>query len=37
MVLYHDATASSFVAKIRDEILAHFHAVAVKRHNIMQN
>jgi hypothetical protein len=28
-----DATASSFVAKVRGEVFAHFHAVAVKRHS----
>jgi hypothetical protein len=32
-----DATASSFVAKVRGEVFAHFHAVAVKRHNSMRN
>jgi hypothetical protein len=32
-----DATASSFIAKIHDEFLAHFHAVAVKRHSSMRN
>jgi hypothetical protein len=29
----HDATASSFVAKVRGEVFTHFHAVAVKRHS----
>jgi hypothetical protein len=33
----HDATASSFVAKVRGEVFAHFHAVAVKLHNSMRN
>jgi hypothetical protein len=28
-----DATASSFVAKVQDEVFAHFHAVTVKRHS----
>jgi hypothetical protein len=32
-----DATASSFVAKVRGEAFAHFHAVAVKRHNSVRN
>jgi hypothetical protein len=32
-----DATASSFVAKVRGEVFAHFQAVAVKRLSIMQN
>jgi hypothetical protein len=30
-------TASSFVAKIRVEVFAHFHTVVVKRHSIMRN
>jgi hypothetical protein len=32
-----DATASSFVARVRGEVFAHFHAVAVKRHSSMRN
>jgi hypothetical protein len=32
-----DATASSFVAKIRDKVFARFHAGAIKRYGIMQN
>jgi hypothetical protein len=32
-----DATASSFVAKVRGEVFAHFHTVAVKCHSIMRN
>jgi hypothetical protein len=35
MVCY-DATASSFVAKVLDEVFAHFHAVTVKRHSSMR-
>jgi hypothetical protein len=31
-----NATDSSFVAKVRGEILVHFHAVAVKRHSSMK-
>jgi hypothetical protein len=30
MVLYRDATASSFVAKVRGEAFGNLHAVAVK-------
>jgi hypothetical protein len=37
MVNCRDATASSFVAKVRGEVFAHFHAVAVKHHSSMQN
>jgi hypothetical protein len=33
----HDATASSFAAKVRGKVFSHYHAVAVKRHNSMQN
>jgi hypothetical protein len=33
----HFATASSFAAKVRDEVFAHFHAVAVKYHSSMRN
>jgi hypothetical protein len=29
MLRCRDATASSFVAKVRGEVFAHFHAVAV--------
>jgi hypothetical protein len=32
-----DATARSFVAKIRGEVFAYFHAFAMKRHSSMQN
>jgi hypothetical protein len=32
-----DAIASSLVAKVRCEVFAHLHAVAIKRHNSMQN
>jgi hypothetical protein len=32
-----DATASSFVAKVRGEVFAHFHAVVVKRHCSVRN
>jgi hypothetical protein len=32
-----DATASSFFAKVRGEVFAHFHAVTVKRHSSMRN
>jgi hypothetical protein len=37
MVCCRDATASSFVAKVWGEFFAHFHAVAVKYNNGMQN
>jgi hypothetical protein len=37
MVRCHDATTGSFVAKVREEVLAHFHAVTVKRHGSMWN
>jgi hypothetical protein len=37
MSCYRDATASSFVAKVRCEVFANFHAVAVKRHSSMRN
>jgi hypothetical protein len=33
----HDATVSSPVAKVRREVFAHFHAVAVRRHSSMRN
>jgi hypothetical protein len=33
----HDATASSFVTKVRDEVFAHFHTVAVKHNSSMWN
>jgi hypothetical protein len=36
-VLCRDSTASSSVAKVRGEVFAHFHAVAVKRHSSMRN
>jgi hypothetical protein len=29
----HDATSSSFVAKVRSEAFTHFHAVAIERHS----
>jgi hypothetical protein len=32
-----DATASSFVAKVRGEVFGHFHVVAVKHHSSMRN
>jgi hypothetical protein len=32
-----DATASSFVAKVCDEVLGHCHAVGVKRHTRMRH
>jgi hypothetical protein len=32
-----DATGSSFVAKVRGEVFAHVHAVAVRRHRSMWN
>jgi hypothetical protein len=32
----HDATDSSFIAKIRGEVFTYFHAVAVKHHSSMQ-
>jgi hypothetical protein len=37
MVRCRDAKANSFVAKFRGKVLAHFHAVAVKRHSSMLN
>jgi hypothetical protein len=36
-VCCHDATASSFVAKVRGEVFSHFHADAIKGHNNVQN
>jgi hypothetical protein len=36
-VLDGAATASSFVAKFRDEVFAHFHVVVVKRYSSMRN
>jgi hypothetical protein len=33
----HDATASTFVTKIRSEILTHFHAVVTECHSSMRN
>jgi hypothetical protein len=33
----HDATASSFVAKVQSKAFVHFHAVAVKHHKSVQN
>jgi hypothetical protein len=32
-----DATASSFIAEVRGEVFARFHAVALKRHSSMRN
>jgi hypothetical protein len=32
----HEAAASFFLAKVRGEVFAHFHAVAIKGHNSMQ-
>jgi hypothetical protein len=32
-----DATASSFVAEVRSEVVAHFHEVSVKRGSNMRN
>jgi hypothetical protein len=32
-----DATASSIAAKVRGEVFAYFHTVAVKCHSSMQN
>jgi hypothetical protein len=32
-----DATASSFVAEVRGEVFAHFHAAAVKHKSSMRN
>jgi hypothetical protein len=37
MVRYHDATASSSVAKVRGEDFTHFHAVTVKRQSSVRN
>jgi hypothetical protein len=36
-VRYRDARVSSFVAKVREEVFARFHAAAVKRHSRMWN
>jgi hypothetical protein len=33
----HDATASCFVAKVLEEVFAHFHAVTAKYHSCMRN
>jgi hypothetical protein len=33
----HDATASSFVTKVRDKVFSHFHALSVKHHSSMWN
>jgi hypothetical protein len=35
MVRWRDATASSFVAKVRGEVFAHFQAAAVGCHSSM--
>jgi hypothetical protein len=32
MMRYHDATASSFVAKVPGDVFTNFHLVAIKRH-----
>jgi hypothetical protein len=37
MVRCRDATASSFVAIFRGDVLAYFHAAAVKRHGTTWN
>jgi hypothetical protein len=37
MVHYCGATATSFVAKVRGKVIAHFHIVTVKRHSSMRN
>jgi hypothetical protein len=36
-VRYHDATASSFVSKVRDENFVQFHIVAMKPNSSVQN
>jgi hypothetical protein len=36
MVHCHDATASSFDAKVWGEVFIHFHAVTMKHHSSMQ-
>jgi hypothetical protein len=36
-VLCLNAIVSSYVAKVRDEVFTHFHAVAIKRHSSMRN
>jgi hypothetical protein len=36
-VHYNDATASFSLARVRGEVLAHFHVVAVTHHSIRQN
>jgi hypothetical protein len=33
----HDATTSSFLAKVWGEVSAHFHTVTVKHHSRMWN
>jgi hypothetical protein len=37
MVHCHDATAISFVARVRLKAFAHFHAVIAKDHSSMRN
>jgi hypothetical protein len=37
MVCCHDATASSFVTKVRGEVFPHFNSVTIKRHGIMRD
>jgi hypothetical protein len=37
MVRCRDATARTFVAKVRGEVFVYFHAVTVKRHSSMWN
>jgi hypothetical protein len=37
MMRYCDATAISFVGKVRGEVFSHFHAAAVKHHSSMWN
>jgi hypothetical protein len=37
MVHCRDATASSFVAKVRSKVFVHFHALTIKHHSSMRN
>jgi hypothetical protein len=37
MVRFLDATASSFVAKVRGEVFTRFHVVAMKRQSSVRN
>jgi hypothetical protein len=34
---YRDATTGSFAAKVRGEVFAHFHAVAINRHSSIRD